>query len=262
MSDDEKMLLKDERSLRADSVTLTPPNRSHIAIAMNENEEKKNLTDEEKEMRKLQQCHYSDVFLIVVEIFVTVFAFSICVKLMSQLRMPRIKETFWTDENIRFWSMMNIPELSDATDETALRVYNEMKLFQQEAQLQEIKCVPLLFEIRLEDVLWELLGEQEGGYKMFLNLLNVTVPYQKVPLKQCPRDDICRDGVTNCLPMKDVRQGIAAIRMIVKNETLIGREMEEIIIEKALNGTFVRKDAAIFFSIEEHIHCACQCSCV
>ena len=169
-------------------------------------------------------------------------------------RLPYLKETFWTDENILFWSITTVPEPFDPNDKTASRVYYEMLLFKQEAEYHAIKCAPIFTTMSLETILRDLIREE----KLLTEFLELLKPFQFVRTKRCP-SDVCENKEMKCLPTKDVRRGVTAVRMIFKNKTSIDRRIEKNVINKILNGTFIRKEAAAYFTIEKHIFCTCQC---
>ena len=240
----------------------------------------------EKEKTKTNEKRYNIKWLWV-SLFLAVVIYSVVVGICIKFTNPGVKiiieETFWTDENIQFWSRINVPPPFDKNDETALRIYYEMNYLKEAAQLREMKCVPLLYGFYVEEILMEkilLLQQQQHSKRerrrnnnnnnnntnvMVNKLLKVLlVPDQKIFVNRCMGDNrVFCNGVdgTKCLPLKDVRQGITRICLAVKNETLVDKRMEEEIIKTALNGTFCREKAIISFNVEEHVHCSCQCPC-
>lgn len=237
---------------------------------MNDNyintDDKLNLVEKEKKIK--ERCNITLLWACLFFSAVIIYSIVVGICITNPGKKIIIDETFWTDENIQFWSRINVPPPFDDNNETALRIYYEMIYLKEEAQLREMRCVPLLYGFYVEEILREklLLMRTDSDTRVLLNkLLKVlSVPDQKIFVNRCMGDNrVFCNGVdgTKCLPLKDVRQGSTRICLAVKNETLVGKRMEDDLINSALNGTFCREKSIISFNVEEHVHCACQCPC-
>ena len=168
-----------------------------------------------------------------------------------------VNETYWTDENIWFWSRLDIPISFDLNNdnETVTDMLNRMSLFQNEALKRKATCIPRLKTFELAHILTPdtidllLLDEDETQR---LNQM-------KIYVKRCEvGDGVCYPLVTRCLPKKNVRQDVKYIQIKMKKKSSSQK------IASALNNSnikFHENRNIIYFPIEEHIHCSCQCLC-
>ena len=106
----------------------------------------------------------------------------------------KILNPFWTDENIKIISNIDVPEF---------------RFLRQEAQIRALKCIPKEQIFKIDDLIREK-GDSDG-------LLDLIIPNQKVVLPRClPDYSHCERLGTKCLPTQ-LRSKMIAVAL--KNQT-------------------------------------------
>ena len=163
-----------------------------------------------------------------------------------------VEETYWTDENIGFWSRLDIPQPSDPNNAMIVNMLHQMSLFKSEALTKEAKCVPKETTLELKDILTELIPSRDT----IASLMDIIEPLSdKIYVKRCPTDVCDYAPGTKCLPLSDVRQRVKYIQVKPKPTS-----SSRLLLESILNGTaFCQKQNIIHLPVEEHVYCSCQC---
>ena len=148
-------------------------------------------------------------------------------------------KTFWTTENVDYWSnFIPIPPSSDSVQ--TQKNYESEIILKQMAKLRKSTCVPKKGVFRLEDLILE-----KGDRRL---LLNIIVPNQKMVLTRClPQCSHCEMYGTMCLPTRKRENKRFAI--FLNNITEKGNAD----IFEMYGNHYLTLD------FEEHTHCSCQC---